>query len=106
MKRRKCVTVEDLFYNLVDMFEIFEKNEFVLDLARDLVRRGCRVPSALWIAMKFDGVRDYPSASILSHLTGISKRGLIAMEREDLQMIDYRIQKRDEEIVHVASRVS
>ena len=66
----------------------------ILDLAQDLVKRGCRVPTGLWIAMKYDGNRNLvPFVRDLSQVTGIRKKELVKMERDDLKLIDYVIVK-------------
>ena len=91
-RHKKAESVDDLFQKLADANRIFWMHYHVLDLAWDLVRRGCRVPTALWIAVKYSGIRNYSYAQHISNVTGIGTKQLVEMERQDLKTIEYMVE--------------
>lgn len=91
-KRYKQTSVHDLFLELVRCNKLIECNFFVTRLAEILVTKGCEVPTALWIAFKFEGIRSFePSATLMARVAGMSVKKLAEMERADLQRLDYCI---------------
>ena len=64
----------------------------VLALAQELVGAQCRAEAALWIAIKFLGLRrKRPKASLMAEAVGLPMDTLTRWEVEDLQRIDWDI---------------
>jgi hypothetical protein len=64
----------------------------VIPLAQLLVNRGCRVHSALWIAIKFAGVHaSTPDADLMALGAKMTISGLVRDEAEDLRRVDWNL---------------
>lgn len=86
------------FEKILDTLAIYQKTcrhiprDDVIPLAQLLVERGCRIHSALWIAIKFAGVHNsIPGAELMARGSGMSICQLVKHEAEDLQHIDWDI---------------
>lgn len=64
----------------------------VIPLAQLLVDRGCRIHSALWIAIKFAGMyNSMPGAELMALCANLTVRTLVEHEAEDLHLLDWNI---------------
>ena len=69
----------DVFHSILDTLTKYQKacrhipRDDVIPLAQLLVDRGCRVHSALWIAMKFAGMYDStPDADLMAAIISVT----------------------------------
>lgn len=66
--------------------------EDVIPLAQMLTDRGCRIHSALWIAIKFAGIHTTtPDVELMALGAKVSTKDLVLHEAEDLQRIDWNL---------------
>lgn len=88
----------DVFHSILDNLTRYQKicrhipRDDVIPLAQLLVHRGCRVHSALWIAIKFAGMYvSTPGADLMAAGAVVKKNDLLRDETEDLHLLDWNI---------------
>ena len=64
----------------------------VVKLAHELHGEGCRVETALWIAIKWTGMIKYtPRSDLMARVANVSQDTLVLSEIDDLKRIDWNV---------------